>query len=344
MPSVIEIDGSMGEGGGQILRTAVSLSAVIGVPVRIRNIRAKRNNPGLRMQHITAISAAAKLSSAEVIGMREGSMEVTFIPGKIVCSNQVFDVGTAGSISLIIQTIMPILMSAGCGSIIELRGGTDVPMAPPIDYMANVVVPNLELMGMKAMITTKKRGHYPRGGGSVVLETRPSNVHGISFRESRPIKVEGISHATNLPSHVATRQAAAARNKLMRLGLPIDIRIDVGAGLSPGSGIVVWGSFDDGHRVGGDALGELGKPAEAVGSEAADKLLRSILSGADLDPNMGDMMVTYAAVASEPTRYTVSQVTQHLLTNVRVIKLMGINAEVKGEVGGGGEVIVEPTR
>lgn len=338
---MLEIDGSMGEGGGQVLRTAVSLSAAMGIPVRIINIRAKRGNPGLGMQHFTAVAAAAEVSNAEVSGLRVGSTELTFKPGNISCRNQSFDVGTAGSVSLVIQTVLPILAAAGCESTIEIKGGTDVPMAPPIDYMASVVVPNLRLMGIEASIGVRRRGHYPRGGGLVELSIRSSKPRGLSLGDSQLEQVGGISHATELPRHVAVRQANAASRTLAELGTRVNIDVEVSGGLGQGSGAVVWALFSDGHRMGGDSLGERGKPAEQVGMEAARRLIEAVRSGADFDPNMGDMLPTYAALTSEESRYTVSKATTHLITNVEVVKLMGVNARLN--VGRGvTDVIILP--
>ncbi|GGP20669.1 ribosomal subunit interface protein [Thermocladium modestius] len=338
---MLEIDGSMGEGGGQVLRTAVALSAAMGVPVRIRNIRAKRGNPGLGMQHFTAVTAAAEISNAEVSGLRVGSTELTFKPGSISCRNRSFDVGTAGSVSLVIQTVLPILAAAGCESTIEIKGGTDVPMAPPIDYMANIVIPNLRLMGIETSIRVRQRGHYPRGGGLVELSIHSSKPRGLSLGDSQLERIGGISHATELPRHVAIRQANAASRALTELGTRVDIGVEVSRGLGAGSGVVVWALFSDGHRMGGDSLGERGKPAEQVGMEAARRLIEAVRSGAHFDPNMGDMLPTYAALSGEKSRYTVSQVTAHLVTNVEVVKLMGVDARL--DLGRGmAEVIIWP--
>ncbi len=155
-----------GRGGSSAENRRGTISSDGGVPVRIRNIRAKRGNPGLGMQHFTAVTAAAEISNAEVSGLRVGSTELTFKPGSISCRNRSFDVGTAGSVSLVIQTVLPILAAAGCESTIEIKGGEPTsPMAPPIDYMANIVIPNLRLMGIETSIRVRQRGHYPRGGG-----------------------------------------------------------------------------------------------------------------------------------------------------------------------------------
>ncbi|MEM4696403.1 MAG: RNA 3'-terminal phosphate cyclase, partial [Desulfurococcaceae archaeon] len=161
--STVVIDGSFGEGGGQILRYALSFSALTLKPVRIFNIRAKRDNPGLRPQHLTAVKALAEITKARVIGDRVGSMELYFEPKTRIGGSYRFDIGTAGSVSLVIQAILPTLLFANRSSRVELTGGTDVAWSPPIDYMRFVFLHNLKLMGIEASIELYRRGHYPRG-------------------------------------------------------------------------------------------------------------------------------------------------------------------------------------
>ena len=170
---VVEIDGSMGEGGGQILRYSLSLSALTLKPVRIYNIRAKRSNPGLRPQHLTAVKALATITNAHVEGDRVGSMEIYFEPRRRRPGSYRFDIGTAGSISLVIQAILPTLLFSGGYTRVDITGGTDVSWSPPIDYMRYVFLHNLSLFGARVSIKLIRRGHYPRGGGRVILEVEP---------------------------------------------------------------------------------------------------------------------------------------------------------------------------
>src|SRR5437879_8956232 len=173
---MIEIDGSYGEGGGQVLRTAVALAAVLSKGIHVFNIRAGRAEPGLRPQHMTGVKAAAELCSSELEGLRVGSTEFTFKPGKLRAGTFRFDVGTAGSVTLVLQTLMPILAFALGNVQLEITGGTDVKWSPPIDYLRLVTLPLLARMEMQASILVVKRGHYPKGGGIVRLKASPTSV------------------------------------------------------------------------------------------------------------------------------------------------------------------------
>jgi RNA 3'-terminal phosphate cyclase (ATP) len=347
--SVVEIDGSVLEGGGQILRTALALSAILGKPIRVFNIRAKRSNPGLQQQHLTSVMAAAKIANAQVTGAVKGSTEITFRPGRINCGEFRFDIGTAGSVTLVIQTILPILVFAPCDSTVTITGGTDVPWSPPIDYVRFVMLPMLGLFGVKAEVRLVRRGHYPRGGGEVVLTVRPSELRAINAVEfGNLVEIRGLSHAVRLPAHVARRQADSARNTLIKAGInaPIEISLETyeqgkDPHLGPGSGIVLWARSDKGYIKGADALGEKGKPAEVVGGEAANKLLENLRSNMALDEHMGDMVIPYMALARGKSTVGVSRITLHTLTNIYVVeRLMDVKFVVDGAEGGPGVIKV----
>lgn len=343
MPRVVVIDGSMGEGGGQILRTAVALSTILGVPVRIYNIRAKRKNPGLRPQHLTAVKAVAQLSGAKVEGARVGSMELTFTPGRIRGGSYRFDVGTAGSVSLVLQALLPVLAYAPEPVDLTITGGTDVPMAPTIDYIRYVLSWFLGVVGYGVNIEVKRRGHYPRGGG--IVRVRVNNPPG-GFKpfkiveRGRLLGVRGVSHAVRLPRHVAERQARAAAEVLKKeLGVDASIELEwyepgKDPHLGPGSGILVYAVFQ-GSVMGGDALGARGKRAEVVGREAAMKLVEDIKTGAALDRHLSDMVIVYAALAEGVSEFTGANLTMHAWTVLKLIELMVEEFEykVEGDIG-----------
>jgi RNA 3'-terminal phosphate cyclase (ATP) len=345
---MIEVDGSFGEGGGQVLRTAVALAAVLSKDIHVFNIRAGRAEPGLRPQHMTGVKAAAELCSSEMEGLRVGSTEFTFKPGKLRAGTFKFDVGTAGSVTLVLQTLMPIIAFAPGNVQLEITGGTDVKWSPPIDYLRLVTLPILKRIGYQAELETVRRGHYPKGGGLVKFSTQgPSKLHSFTNKSPSSIsKIYGISHAVVLPRHVAERQAVAAKRSLeeAKLSPPsIDIEVtDDRRQMGPGSGIVLSAETQNGNILGSDALGERGRPAEEVGSIAGKILVEEGQSGACLDRHMGDIIVPYLVLAEGASEVSVSRVTQHTRTNVKVAEwLTGVKLNLEGEIDHPGKLEVK---
>ncbi len=203
----------MGEGGGQVLRTALSLSSVLSLPVRIENIRAGRPKPGLKPSHLTAVRALSAISSAEVDGDSIGSSSLLFSPGSARGGVFSFDTGTAGSITLIMQALLPVMVFSGGHFRVSISGGTDVAWSPPIDHTRNVLLPVLASAGAVIETEVERRGYYPKGGGKVRTEAGPSSFHGLSLSGSlRGGAVKGHLHISGLPSHVALRLMASAGN------------------------------------------------------------------------------------------------------------------------------------
>ncbi|ABU81714.1 RNA 3'-terminal phosphate cyclase [Ignicoccus hospitalis] len=338
---MIEIDGSFGEGGGQILRTSVALSAVTLKPVRIFNIRAKRKNPGLRRQHMVAVKALAEMTDAEVRGLELGSTEIVFIPKTLKAGTFRFDIGTAGSVSLVLQAVTPAALFAPGEVRVQLRGGTDVPMSPPVDYLRFVFYPLLERFGAKTELVLKRRGHYPKGGGEVEFASRPvdSLTQWGEVERGEVLKVRGLSHCVKLPKHVAERQAKAAEEVLKKSGLKnVDIDLEWypperDPHLGPGSGIVLW-AITERSLLGADSLGARGKRAERVGEEAARKLLEDLSTGKALDRHMSDMIVPYVSLACGRTEVGGAALTMHAWTHVHVVKkfLPELEVEISGEL------------
>src|SRR5712664_2950318 len=205
---MIEVDGSYGEGGGQVLRTAVALAAVLSKEIHVFNIRAGRADPGLRPQHMTGVKAAAELCSGHLEGLAVGSTDFVFKPGKMKAGNFRFDVGTAGSVTLVLQTLMPMLAFAPGPVQLDIVGGTDVKWSPPIDYLRLGTLPILKKISYHSELELVRRGHYPKGGGLVRFSTHgPSKLQPITNNNPGPIlRIHCISHATALPRHVAERQ------------------------------------------------------------------------------------------------------------------------------------------
>jgi len=340
---LLVIDGSMGEGGGQILRTSLALAALLGKPVRIANIRAKRPRPGLQRQHLTSVKAVAKVAGAHVEGLALGSTSITFTPGRLRGGRFSFNIGTAGSVTLVLQALLPVLAYAPEPVTVEIRGGTDVPWSPPIDYVRFVLRRLLERFGFTFEVEVGRRGHYPRGGGHVVVrvDRPPRMLRAADFSERDGIvRVEGLSHAVRLPRHVAERQARSAYEYLRaRLGgVPIHIDLEWyepgrDPHLGPGSGIVLW-AVAERSVLGGDALGAKGKPAEKVGEEAASKLYEDLETEAALDRHASDMLIPFAALACGESVLYGSRLTMHAWTNVMLVKKLVEGVEIEFVEGG----------
>ncbi len=330
---MIEIDGSYGEGGGSVLRIATALSAVTSKPVHITNIRSGRPNPGLMAQHMNAVKAVADLSDASVKGLQVGSTEISFIPKSLSGGIYTIDIGTAGSISLILQAFMiPAAFSDGPVKI-RIIGGTDIRWAPSVDYVENVKLPILRLMGYDAHINIIQRGYYPRGGGILEVEVepisklKPLNVSSLEFDG-----ICGISHSVKLPSHVAERQARSAKKILSDEGYRSEIIIKSSEdAIAPGSSIFLW--TNGLTPVSGSSVGKPGKKAEKVGFEAAKQILYHISRRSSVDKYMGDQLIPYMALAGSSSIKT-AELTQHALTNIHITeKFINKKFHVDGNIG-----------
>jgi RNA 3'-terminal phosphate cyclase (ATP) len=344
---LVVIDGSYGEGGGQILRTSLALSAITGEPVRIENIRGRRRQPGLRPQHLTGVRAVAKICDAEVQGAGLGARELTFTPGSAPrADNYTFDVaqaakgGSAGSVSLLLQTVLLPLARAEGDSEITFRGGTHVAWSPPFDYVKQVYLPTLARTGLQAKVNLRKWGWYPVGGGE--FKAWITGGSGISMagldlgQRGDLLRVRGVSASSNLPKHIRVRQEKAALQDLRSNS--VNARIDVVDAPSKGKGTVVflWTQFDN-TVAGFTALGERGKPAERVAKEAASELLDYLRADGALDPHLADQMVLPLALAEGPSHLTTTAITQHLLTNAWVVnRFLDSRVRVEGQEGGPG--------
>jgi RNA 3'-terminal phosphate cyclase (ATP) len=332
----ILIDGSMGEGGGQILRTSISISAVTGRPIRIVNIRAKRSNPGLQRQHLTGVQAVATISNAVVREASVGSTELEFIPGELRGGSFEFNIGTAGSVTLVLQALAPLLFYLPGPVRIVITGGTDVPWSPTIDYVREVLAWFLRRLGLKVTISLQRRGHYPRGGGrvEVVVEDPPGSIEGLELPERGGIVRFGIrSHCVNLPQHVCERQASSAERVIRSHFGDAEVRVELeprSDGFGPGSGLAVW-SYTEKSVLGADSLGEKGKRAEVVGEEAAVKLVEDLSTGAALDRFMSDMIIPFLALARGRSIVTGARLTLHALTNIEVVRLLVPEASIQYE-------------
>lgn len=324
---MLEIDGSYGEGGGQLVRTAVALSAVTGKGIRVTNIRKNRPNPGLKQQHLKALETAAKICQAQISGLFPGSTELSFVPVEIKGGKYDIDIGTAGSITLFLQCIMPALPFAKEEVELTIKGGTDVAWSPTMDYLQHVTFSALKRLGYSGSVTLKEHGYYPKGGGKVSAYFKPCRLQGFHFLKEEE-KIKGISHASNLPTHVPLRQAEAASTRLMEAGYPSQIETQSFEAFSTGSGITVWTGY-----MGGSALGKRGLPAEKVGKDAADEIILELRAGASVDTYLADQLIPYMALAGNSS-YTVRELSLHTKTNIWVTEqFLDVNFRIEKKEG-----------
>ncbi|OQX84229.1 MAG: RNA 3'-phosphate cyclase [Candidatus Omnitrophica bacterium 4484_49] len=317
---MIEISGDYLEGGGQILRTSLALSVVLNKPFRICNIRAKRPHPGLRPQHYTAFKVMAELCNAEVKGLYMDSLEVEFIPRTFYPQNLDIDIGTAGSIGLLLQTVLlPLAVRTDRKIRLRIKGGTHVPKAIPVDYYRNIIIPILNKIGVEVEITIINQGYYPRGGGEVVVEISPWRDRrklNLTFR-GEVEKIRGVIHASRglASAGVGERMKRSIEELLDRYNPEIDVGYF--HTLSPGCGVVLWAECE--HAIlGADALGERGKPAEEVAREVVEKLLNTISSQAGCDVYAGDNLIPWLAFCGGEV--SVSEISLHTSTNIWVVE------------------------
>ena len=318
----VEIDGSLGEGGGQILRTSASLSAITGKPIRVRNIRAKRANPGLRPQHLTGIKLLADLFGAQTENLQVGSDWITYRPSaKFNGGSFKFDVGTAGSIPMILLTAIPAVALSNNSIELEITGGTDVLASPTLDYVRYVVFEAYRSVGIRFFLEIRKRGYYPKGGGIVNVAIEPcQRPESMDLTRSRDFEPKIASVCCQLPKHVAERQLTSALVALEKKGLRCrNYGASLETAISPGSSVLVYSSTNFGPFVGGDSIGQLGKRAEEVGAEAAERFLQSAVAGVPIDLFLSDMIVLPLALANGKSRYRIARVSNHLETNLQVV-------------------------
>lgn len=340
----IIIDSSAG--GGQILRNAVALSAVSGRPVRVTNIRGARPQPGLRPQHLMAVRATAAACQARLIGAEIGSREIEFWPGKVEAAvGRRLDVGTAGSLTLVLQCLLPALAHAPAESSPTLIGGTDVPFAPPFDYFQQVFCPALAELGVRVDARLIMRGCYPKGGGEVQVRISPSaTIQPISWVErGRVERVRGLSFSLGLPGHIAQRMRDSALSVLAVAGYreaEVDLEV-VASGRSEGCGITLWAECENGRRFGGSALGRRGRRAEQVGEEAARALVAELDGVAAVDTHLADQLMVWLALARGPSEFTTARTTDHLRSAAQVAESL-LGARIQIEAGPPTRVLCRP--
>ncbi len=340
---MIEIDGSYGEGGGQILRTALSLSCLTGRPFRIVDIRKGRKKPGLMPQHLVSVRAARMVSNASVSGDEKGSTELTFSPAGLRCGDFALDIGTAGSVPLVMQTIVLPLLFAGGRSRVELQGGTHVPFSPSYHYLAEVFSPMLSRLGAFVQFGIGSYGFYPRGGGSVTAEIRAAGgLKPLELEErGKLLRIRGYSAVGNLPLSIAERQRATALELIrdrLHGRVPVEVKLLSVPTQGRGTFIFLLAEYEN-VRAGFTSLGALGKRAEQVGEEAAREFIAHHGTSAALDPHLADQVVSHLALAEGVSSFTTSAITAHLLTNLwAAAQFRPFRYSVEGNPGEAGRV------
>jgi len=336
---LIPIDGAQGEGGGQVLRTALALAAVTGRGFVMTRIRAGRARTGLRPQHLAAVRAVAMGCGAEVHGAFDGSPDLRFLPGRVAAGEFHFDIGTAGAATLVLQAMVPALATAEAPSRVAVVGGTHVPRSPSLHFLARHWAPVVARLGLRLDAALEKVGFYPRGGGEVQAEVavwpRPATIDLTRRGALRALR--GVSGAARLKGDVARRQADAARALLWertRLDSAWDV-IEVPAA-SPGSFLQVEAEFENG-RAAFALLGERGLRAEVLGERAVRRLLRFLDDEeAAVDPCLADQLAVPLAIAGGGGRVATSEVTSHLETVAAVLRQFAVPSRTWGRRGGPG--------
>ena len=320
---MVTLDGSHGEGGGQILRTALTLSLLTGKPFRMTRVRANREKPGLRPQHLSAVQAAAELGCAEVRGAAVGSRELSFHPGSYEPHDLDIDIGTAGSTSLVLQTLyLPLALGAHSPVRVALTGGTFNPKAPAFPFLESTWRAHLAAMGLSLSVAMPAAGFYPRGGGRLDAWIEPGKPRAL-HRTARGAltRIRGVAGVANLRPDIAQRMRDRALARLAEHGLSADI--DLADWRSPGQGaaIALVAEHEGTAPATFVGLGERGKPSEVVADEAVVELLAfEAAADAAVDPHSADQILLPLALAPGASAYTVSDVTEHLRTNAATIQ------------------------
>jgi RNA 3'-terminal phosphate cyclase (ATP) len=315
---MLEIDGSRGEGGGQVLRTSLALSIVTGAPFRMTNVRANRESPGLKRQHLAALKAAARVGAAEVEGAAVGSREVVFRPGAIVAGRHEIDIGTAGSATLVFQTLLPALLRASEPSTLVITGGTHNPLAPTFDFLDRAFVPLVRRMGPRVTLTLERAGFYPRGGGRIRAAIEPAPLAPLALDERGAIRARtGVARVAALPLHIAEREVETLERKL-RWG-PGAIRAEpLDEAWGPGNVVVVTVESEHVTEV-FSAVGEKGVRAEVVARACAEEVEDYLAAGVPVGRHLADQLILLLALGGGS--FTTLPLTGHSETQLEVVKL-----------------------
>lgn len=317
---MIEIDGSYGEGGGQLVRTAVALSALTGRPLHLRNVRASRARPGLAAQHLAAVRAVAALCDARCEGLELRAPAFRFEPRSRPAGGELrADVRTAGSVTLVLQALLPVLLAARAPSRVVVSGGTDVRQAPSWDYFSEVLLRLLARMGLRVRASIQRRGYYPRGGGEVTLEVAPGTPVPLDLGQGpHSWRVAGEAHVAHLPVSIAERMRDAALAALGHEAVIGARALGGAAAAGTGGAITAWAE-SEASLLGASRIAERGVSAEVLGTAVGREIAADIANGASLDAHGTDQVLIYLAMARGPSRFTARTVSSHARTAIWLI-------------------------
>lgn len=331
---MLEIDGSRGEGGGQILRTTLALSAITQTPVRLFNIRAGRPRPGLQKQHLASVLAAGSICNAEIAGGAIGSRDVLFTPGEIQGGDYHFTVGSAGSCMLVLQTVLMPLVLAKSPSRIVLEGGTHNPFAPPVDFLNACYLPILKRMGVNVELKLERYGFYPAGGGRCVLTMQPTmmGLQPIEILERGELRMQrAIALVANLSESIADRELREALRVLQwskKLGSWAQVE-----SMGPGNALLIECQFEHATEL-VTGFGEMKKPAEVVAKKAAREMQKYLRCDAPIGLHLADQLLLPLALAGGG-RFRCQGLTEHTTTNIGTIQnFLPVAIEASEQVDG----------
>ena len=331
LQGIVDLDGAEGEGGGQVLRTALSLSMITGRPLRMVNVRARRAKPGLLRQHLTAVQAATQISSAEVEGATLGSQTLQFTPGTIRGGDYRFAIGTAGSSTLVLQTVLPALWYADAPSTVTVTGGTHNMAAPPVDFLARAWMPLMRRMGLVMDLELVRHGFYPAGGGEVRASVEPGTPKPLELvQRGARLGMHARALVAGVPETVAQRELATLAQRLGEL--PGEV-VALPQREGPGNAVMVDVVHTDVTEV-FTGFGERGVSAETVANRVANEVAAYLASGAAVGEHLADQLVLPLALAGGG-HFTAAACSSHLVTNLAVIgRFLPIEAGLNEGTGG----------
>jgi len=330
---MLTIDGSQGEGGGQIVRSSLALSLVTGKPITLSNIRAGRKKSGLQRQHLTAAKAAAAISEAETDGASVSSTELTFSPGQIKAGEYKFDVGTAGSVTLVLQTILPALMLADNSSSLILEGGTHNSMAPPFEFLQQAFLPLVDRMGPGVKVTLERYGFYPRGGGRLSVSIRPvPRLCGLSLMESGEVADRRVrALVSNLPTHIARRQCETIGRKSGWKDSCFKVQ-EITDASGPGNVLLIELRSEHVTEV-FTGFGQKGVKAEHIATRVWNEVRSYMKSGVPVGVHLADQLMLPLAIAAsqgQTSQFRTMSLTGHSKTHINILnQFLDIDSKVE---------------